>query len=112
MNWMRINNISRRKWQIKEQDTIDEIKDKYMLKMNTDLLNKAAERLGYSKSEWNFEYSEEDEYAGWYKEVNIIKKGGCFGELSLISHKPRAATIRWTQNTHFAIIDKHNYQTI
>ena len=74
--------------------------------MSSDLLNKAAKKLGYDKSQWNFEYSEDDEYAGCYKEVGIITRGGSFGELSLISQKPRAATIKCSQNTHFAIIDK------
>ena len=47
-----------------------------------------------------------------YKEVAILPAGASFGELALISHKPRAATIRAKVDSHFAILEKADYQKV
>lgn len=47
-----------------------------------------------------------------YIQVVALKAGQSFGELALISHKPRAATIRCREKTKFAILDKKGYQKI
>lgn len=44
------------------------------------------------------------------REVATLGPGKSFGELALIRHKPRAATIRCLQDTHFATLDKHDYE--
>jgi cAMP-dependent protein kinase regulator/cGMP-dependent protein kinase 2 len=38
--------------------------------------------------------------------------GKSFGELALISNKPRAATIRCLKDCHFAVIEKQNYEKV
>ena len=43
-------------------------------------------------------------------EVASLDGGKSFGELALISSKPRAATIRCKKDTHFAVLDKNAYQ--
>jgi len=35
-----------------------------------------------------------------------------FGELALITSKPRAATIICTEDTDLAVFDKHNYEWV
>lgn len=42
-------------------------------------------------------------------EVHIIKQGEAFGELSLISDKPRAATIVCLENCYLATMNKKDY---
>ncbi len=46
-----------------------------------------------------------------YREVAQLSAGKSFGELSLIQHKPRIATIRTLEGTHFATLDKYDYET-
>lgn len=55
------------------------------------------------------EVVEEDEN---YKEVVVLPAGTSFGELALISHKPRAATIRAKVDCHFAVLEKADYQKV
>ncbi|CAI2382238.1 unnamed protein product [Moneuplotes crassus] len=52
---------------------------------------------------------EEDEN---YTEVSVLKGGSSFGELALISSKPRAATIRAKTGAYFAVIGKADYQKV
>lgn len=47
-----------------------------------------------------------------FKEVNILKEGEIFGELALMSSKPRAATIICKKDSEFAILDRKDYQVI
>ncbi|CDW89498.1 UNKNOWN [Stylonychia lemnae] len=42
-------------------------------------------------------------------EISQLQSGSCFGELALIEQKPRMASIRCVQNTHFAVISKVDY---
>ena len=51
-------------------------------------------------------YEEEEKEEENYKEVAILPAGTSFGELALISHKPRAATIRAKEDWHFAVLEK------
>ena len=44
-----------------------------------------------------------------YKEVTRLGEGKSFGELSLISSKPRVATVKCLQNTHFAVLDHYDF---
>ncbi len=51
------------------------------------------------------------------KEINLIevktqKSGESFGELSLLENKARSATVICKTDSHFAILDKTNYDRI
>ena len=46
------------------------------------------------------------------KEVAQLGKGKSFGELALITSKPRAATITCLEDTDLAILDKTNYEKV
>jgi CRP-like cAMP-binding protein len=45
-------------------------------------------------------------------EVNKLKDGDSFGQLALISNKPRNASIITIENTHFAVINKKDYMRV
>ncbi|CDW81356.1 cyclic nucleotide-binding domain containing protein [Stylonychia lemnae] len=45
-------------------------------------------------------------------EVAQLKQGQSFGELALISNKPRAATIKCITDTHFLVLFKKDYEQI
>ena len=45
-------------------------------------------------------------------EVKVMEKGTSFGELALISRKPRAATIVAKEDTHLACLDKQHFASI
>ena len=42
----------------------------------------------------------------------MIEAGSSFGELALISSKPRAATIRCKTDCYFAVLEKEDYNKI
>ena len=44
------------------------------------------------------------------REVAILHSGKSFGELGLIRNKPRAATIKCIEDSHFATLDKYDYE--
>ena len=44
--------------------------------------------------------------------VSSLKAGATFGELALISNKPRAATIRAVGDSHFATLDRRTFNII
>ena len=44
-----------------------------------------------------------------YREVAKLSEGMTFGELALIVHKPRMATIRCETGTYFAVLDKYDF---
>jgi CRP-like cAMP-binding protein len=41
-----------------------------------------------------------------------LKSGKAFGELALIKNKPRAATIRCNEDSHFAVMSKVDYEKV
>lgn len=45
-------------------------------------------------------------------EVKISKAGESFGELALLEHKPRAATIKTIEETYFGVLEKQYYDQI
>ena len=45
----------------------------------------------------------------WFVEVNQFKAGMSFGELALVSDKPRAATIRAKEDCILAVMHKDDY---
>lgn len=47
-----------------------------------------------------------------FQEVLILRDGSSFGELALLEKKPRAATIKCKEDSHFAVLDKSSYQRI
>lgn len=47
-----------------------------------------------------------------YNEVAVLPAGSSFGELALISSKPRAATIRTKCNSYFAVLEKEDYNKV
>ena len=45
-------------------------------------------------------------------EVAVLRSGQSFGELALISNKPRAATIKCLTDSHFLVLQKKDYERI
>ena len=45
-------------------------------------------------------------------EVAVLKTGDCFGELALISQKPRAATIRTSIETNLLVISRKDFDKV
>lgn len=45
-------------------------------------------------------------------EVNTLNTGASFGELALLSNKPRAATIICKEDCHFAVLEKDDFRRI
>lgn len=41
-----------------------------------------------------------------------MRAGDSFGEYALITNKPRSATVKCTENTHFAVLEKQDYQKV
>ena len=67
------------------------------------------------EGEGSIEISEHDSFEEDtlnYKEVAVLNVGASFGELALISNKPRAATIRAKEDSHFAVLEKYDYQKV
>lgn len=44
-----------------------------------------------------------------YREVSKLSEGKTFGELALIIHKPRMATIKCETNAYFAVLGKYDF---
>ena len=44
-----------------------------------------------------------------FKEIKTLFKGEAFGELALMSNKPRAATIQCCEDCKFAVLNKADY---
>lgn len=47
-----------------------------------------------------------------FHEVAVLTDGNSFGELALISNKPRSATIICKKNCHFAVMQKQEYDKL
>lgn len=47
-----------------------------------------------------------------FKEVAAMGEGKSFGELALMTSKPRAATIQCKKDSEFAVLEKNDYQSI
>ncbi|CDW81071.1 UNKNOWN [Stylonychia lemnae] len=47
-----------------------------------------------------------------FSEFTQLKAGKSFGELALIKNKPRAATIKCTEDCHFAVMSKTDYEKV
>lgn len=45
-------------------------------------------------------------------EVRVLESGSSFGELALISNKPRAATVIAKEDTHLACLEKQDFDRI
>ena len=43
------------------------------------------------------------------KQLRILHSGDEFGELALLDHKPRTATIKCLEETHLAALDKKHF---
>lgn len=48
----------------------------------------------------------------WFIEIKKLRNGEYFGELALITDKPRAATITCLEKSSFAVIDKIAYKNV
>ena len=72
-----------------------------------------AQALGGSsveEAEHRCEDSEDKESI--MNKVDEHKDGYTFGELALISRKPRAATIHCAKNCHLAVLDRRAFQLV
>lgn len=47
-----------------------------------------------------------------YIEINKLAAGKSFGDLALIGSKPRMASIRCLEDTHFAVLSKQDYNNV
>lgn len=74
-------------------------KDALILNPNTHSLFKNHDDLSANKS-----FS--------FKKVAEIWNGQIFGELALLSNKPRAATVTCLTDCHFATLDKRTFEII
>lgn len=48
----------------------------------------------------------------WFVNVLDLHEGQAFGELALLNDQPRAATVKTTRDSTFAILDKKDFQKI
>lgn len=48
----------------------------------------------------------------WFVNVLDLDEGKAFGELALLNDQPRAATVKTTRDSNFAILDKKDFQKI
>ena len=46
------------------------------------------------------------------RQLTVLRQGECFGELALLSHKPRAASVLCREECHFAILERDDYTRI
>ena len=69
---------------------------------------------GQSDQNFNEKSLEEiNNFTVWIvKEVSKMAKGKSFGELALITSKPRAATIKCLEETDLAVFDKLSYEKV
>lgn len=44
-----------------------------------------------------------------YKQLALLRQGECFGELALLTYKPRAASVICREETHFAVLERNDY---
>ena len=44
--------------------------------------------------------------------LTILRQGDCFGEIALISNKPRLASLVCRENCHFAVLERDDYKQI
>lgn len=47
-----------------------------------------------------------------FKEIGILPPNSSFGELALLSNKPRSVTIRAKTDSHFAVLEKEDYKRV
>ena len=55
------------------------------------------------------DFIEDEDEIDTFEEVGRLKDGKSFGELALISHKPRAATIKALTDVFVAVVHKNDY---
>lgn len=44
-----------------------------------------------------------------YKQLALLRQGECFGELALLTYKPRAASVICREETHLAVLERNDY---
>jgi CRP-like cAMP-binding protein len=47
-----------------------------------------------------------------YTEINRLGAGNAFGDMSLMGSKPRMASIRCLEETHFAVLSKQDFNNV
>lgn len=47
-----------------------------------------------------------------YRQLTVLRQGECFGELALLSNKPRAASVLCREDCHFAVLKRDDYTRI
>lgn len=53
-----------------------------------------------------------EEFQKRYIEINTLTAGKSFGDLALLGSKPRMASIRCLEDTHFAVLTKHDFNIV
>ena len=56
--------------------------------------------------------SDEESKESIFRKVDEGKDGYTFGELALISNRPRAATVYCVKNCHLAVLDRRAFQIV
>lgn len=44
-----------------------------------------------------------------YKQLALLRQGECFGELALLTYKPRAASVICREEAHLAVLERNDY---
>lgn len=44
-----------------------------------------------------------------YSQLALLRQGECFGELALLTYKPRAASVLCREDTHLAVLERNDY---
>eukprot|EP00347_Sterkiella_histriomuscorum_P020337 403338195 len=92
------------------------ISDSLRISQNHDSIIKEVDELQDDSDENSIQLNQSKKqiqinFIEGFREVAQLGPGKSFGELALIQNKPRAATIRCYQETHFATLDKFDYET-
>ena len=60
----------------------------------------------------NIEHLNKCKKVEWFVNVLDLDEGKAFGELALLNDGPRAATVKTTRDSNFAILDKRDFKKI
>ena len=94
-------------FQLERVDSREEYFDTLLLEETCEMESNTKDEGNYEHEEWN-----EEDFYNKYVEVNQLGDGQSFGDLALIEQKPRMASIRSLEDTHFAVISKRDFSKV